>query len=75
MDVNRIVRMLTNMFLRKAMNRGVKTAIDLAGRKRTPPEGTAPEGTRPEDREQAARGRDLARRAQKAARITRRLGR
>lgn len=70
MDLNRIANMLLNMLMRKAMNKGINTAIDVASRK-----GKRAEDLTPAEREQANKARDLAKRTQQAARITRRIGR
>lgn len=70
MDIQRLISMLGRMFLRKAMSKGMNAGIDHFARK-----GKSPQDMTPADHEQARKARDLARRAQQAARITRRLGR
>ncbi|WP_112309160.1 hypothetical protein [Pseudogemmobacter bohemicus] len=68
MDMNRLINMLVNMFLRKAVNKGVRSATDYAARR-----GKSDAELTPEDREQAKKMRDLADKARKAARIGRRM--
>lgn len=70
MDLGRVVQMVLNMILRKAVNRGIKGAVGLAARK-----GKAPSEMTPQDQAQAASTKALARRAQQAARMARRIGR
>lgn len=68
MDLSRLIRMLMNIFLRKAVNRGIRTATDYAARR-----GKSTEEMTPEQRESARRMRDLTDKAKKAARLGRRL--
>lgn len=68
MDLNRLIRMLFNMFMRKAMNKGIRTATDYASRR-----GKSEAEMTPEERAQARKMRDLADKAKKAARLGRRL--
>lgn len=64
MDVNRLITMLTRMFVRTA----VDTSIDFAARRGKPEAEMTPE-----ERKQAKSARELAQRAQKAARLGRRF--
>lgn len=68
MDLNRLINMLVNMFLRKAVNKGIRTATDFAARR-----GKTEAELTPEERETARRMRDLSDKAKKAARLGRRL--
>ncbi|SEB99994.1 hypothetical protein [Rhodobacter sp. 24-YEA-8] len=68
MDLNRLINMLVNMFLRKAVNKGIRTATDYAARR-----GKTEVELTPEERENARRMRDLTDRAKKVARLGRRL--
>lgn len=64
MDLNRLIGMLTRIFVRSA----VKTGVDFAARK------GKPEGKlTPEDRAQAKDAKAMTRKAQRAARISRRF--
>ncbi|HGG64819.1 MAG TPA: hypothetical protein ENK34_09645 [Rhodobacteraceae bacterium] len=66
MDAGRIINMLLRMFMRKAVNKG----IDMAARRGKPPaEMTA------EERAQAQKAKQTAGKAQKLARLARRMGR
>ena len=65
-----LTAMIINTFVRKAVNTGITKGIDYAARR-----GKAPAQMTDADRDQARSARDLAKRAGKAARITRRLGR
>ena len=64
MDLNRLISMLTRMFVRSAM----KTGVNFAARKGKPDAALSPE-----ERKQAKAARALADRAQKAARLGRRF--
>jgi hypothetical protein len=66
MDLNRLIAMLTKMFLGKAVNAGV----DYAARRGKPEAEMTPE-----EREQAKRARDLAARAKEIQKVTRRFWR
>jgi hypothetical protein len=66
MDLNGLVRMLTRMFLNKAVDAGINYA---ARRGKPEAEMTA------QDREQAQKGREMARRAKEISKVTRRLWR
>ena len=70
MDLNRLLQQLMNMFLRRAVNKGINMGVDYAARR-----GKAPAEMTPEERAQAKSARDLAKRARQVSRITRRLGR
>lgn len=64
MDWNRLFNMLTRMFLRKAVNKGITLA---AGR------GKDPKDMTPAERNQAQTAKQMADKAQKAARLGRRF--
>jgi hypothetical protein len=64
MDWNRLLNMLTRMFIRSA----VRTGVDYAARKGKPESEMTPE-----ERKQAKAAKDMAQKAQKAARLGRRL--
>ncbi|WP_103256102.1 hypothetical protein [Tabrizicola aquatica] len=64
MDWNRLINMVTRMFLRKAVNKG----IDFAARR-----GKSPATLTPEDRQRAQSAKEMADKAKKAARIGRRF--
>jgi hypothetical protein len=64
MDLNRVISMLTRMFLRSAINTGVK----FAARKGKPAASLTPA-----ERKQAQAAKTLADKAQKAARLSRRF--
>jgi hypothetical protein len=66
MDLNRLFTMLSKMFIRSA----VKTGIDYATRK-----GKSEAEMTPEERKQAQDAKGMAQKAQKAARVARRLWR
>lgn len=66
MDLNGLVRMLTRMFMGKAINAG----IDFAARRGKPEAELTPE-----EREQAQKARDMAARAKEIQKVTRRLWR
>ncbi|MFP5478302.1 MAG: hypothetical protein ACLGIE_01245 [Alphaproteobacteria bacterium] len=64
MDWNRLINQLTRMFLRKAVNKG----IDMAARR-----GKADADLTPEERKRAQSAKQMADKAQKAARLGRRF--
>jgi len=68
MDFGRIVQMIINVLLRKAVNGGVNAAIRKVSRKDDP---TAP--ISPEDRQQQQAARQMAKRARQAMKIGRKL--
>ncbi len=70
MDLGRIIQMVFNQVMRRAVNTGINKGIDLAARKGKP----AGQMTA-DDRKQAASAREMAKRARQAAKITRRMGR
>jgi hypothetical protein len=70
MDLSRLLSMIGRMVFRKAMNKGIRMGVETLATRGKP----AAEMT-PEDRAQAARTREMAKRARQAAKITRRLGR
>ncbi len=64
MDMNRLISMLTRMFVRKAM----QTGVDFAARK-----GKSDAQMTPEERKQAQSAKAMADKAQKASRLARRF--
>lgn len=70
MDLNRALDRILRLFMRMGMNWGLKKGIDQVARR-----GKSPGQMSPADHAQARQARDLAKRARKAARVTRRLGR
>lgn len=66
MDLNGLFRMLTRMFLNKAVDAGINYAA-----RRGKPEAEMT----PEEREQARKGREMAQRAKEVQKVTRRLWR
>lgn len=66
--MERFLTQILNMVMRQLMHRGINAGIDQLSRR-----GKAPQQMTPEEREQAAKARDLAQKARKAARLTRRL--
>jgi hypothetical protein len=68
--MDRFLQQMLNMAMRMFMKRGINAGIDMMARR-----GKAPADMTPEERAQAAKGRDLAKKAQKMARLGRRLGR
>ena len=66
--MERFLTQILNMVMRQLVNRGINAGIDHLSRR-----GKAPQQMTPEEREQARKARDLAQKAQKAARLTRRL--
>ncbi len=64
MDMNRLISMLTRMFVRKA----VQTGVDYAARKGKPEAEMTPE-----ERAQAKSAKAMADKAQKASRLARRF--
>ena len=69
MNFNRILKMLTAVFLRRAVNRSIRKAVG-------PARGAKPaDGMSPQERAQTRTARQTAKRARQAARITRRMGR
>mgnify|MGYP003626825862 CR=1 FL=1 len=65
MNPNAIINMIMRLFLRRGMNAGINY---MANRGRNPKDMT------PEERQNAKAGRENARRAQQAMRVTRRMG-
>jgi hypothetical protein len=70
MDLNRILNMIINTVLRRAVNGAINTGVNHLASK-----GKKPADMTPAEHAQASSARDLAKRARKAARVTRRLGR
>ena len=70
MNADQIIRLLSRMFLRPLMNRGIKSGINrMAGGGKPPAEMT------PEERAQAKTGQDMAKRARQLTKLGRRIGR
>lgn len=65
MNPNAIINMIMRLFLRRGMNAGINY---MANRGRNPKDMT------PEERQNAKAGRENAKRAQQAMRVTRRMG-
>ncbi|MFZ1727943.1 MAG: hypothetical protein WBO29_09770 [Albidovulum sp.] len=70
MDLNRLINMIIQQITRRLINSGINKGFDFAARKGKPKEEMTPE-----ERKQAQMGKDMAKRAKQAAKITRRLGR
>lgn len=68
MDLNKLIQMVLNIVLRRAVNFGVNKGIDMVAGK-----GKAAAEMSPEEREAAARTRAAVKRARQAAKITRKL--
>ena len=68
MDLNRIIQMIVNTLLRRFMGRAINTGIDYAARR-----GKAAGDMTPAEREQARSAKDLAQKARKVSRLTRRF--
>ena len=73
MNLHQIVNMVVRMLMRRGINWGITKGIGLTARRGKPAQDTRPEEMTPEDRKQAQVARDTAKRARKAARITRRM--
>lgn len=70
MDLNRLINMIVNIFVRRAVNSGINKGIShFAGKGKPAGQMT------PQERSQAAKGREMQKRARQAAKLTRRLGR
>ncbi len=70
MDLGRIVTMIVNIVMRRAVNAGINKGINhFAGKGKSDAPMTAAE------KAQAAKGRDMTKRARQAARLTRKIGR
>jgi len=82
MNLNKIVSMVMNTLMRKAVNKGVNAGMGYLSKRGTKPASTAAK-TPVSDGKTAAQakatqskaGRDMAKRARQAAQVTRRLGR
>ncbi len=70
MDFNRLINMVINTVLRRFINTGINKGMNFAAKR-----GKSNADMTPNDHAQANAGRDMAKRARKAARVTRRLGR
>lgn len=70
MDLNQLWKMVLRIFIRKGVNWGMNKGIDYVARR-----GKSPADMTPQDHAQANQARQMAKRARKAARITRRIGR
>lgn len=70
MNLDQIFSMISRLVMRRAVNWGITKGIDtVAGKGKSAAQMT------PEERHLAQKGREAAKMARKAARITRRLGR
>lgn len=65
MDLNRIIQMIINQLLRRAVNGGVNVAMKQVSRLSTP--------ATPEDQEQAQAAAQATKRARQAAKVMRKL--
>ncbi len=70
MNLNQIVNMVTRIFIRKGVNWGIKKGTDAVVHR-----GKTPAAPTPAQDAQARQARDIAKRARKAAQLTRRIGR
>ncbi len=73
MNFNSILNMILRRVIGRLINKGIDAGIDLAaqrGRANNPDRSSAPSD---EDRARARQAKDLARKARKSAKITRRL--
>ena len=64
-----MIDMVMKMILRKFLNKGINSGIDMATRK-----GKNPQDMTPEEREEVKRAKDASKNAQRAMRVTRRMG-
>jgi hypothetical protein len=70
MDLGRIINMAVNIVMRRVLNAGISKGMNhFAGK------GKSDAPMTPEDKEQAAKGRDMTKRARQAAQVTRKIGR
>lgn len=70
MNLNQIVNMVMRIFLRKGVNWGINKGTKMMSKGRKPAAPTTPASV-----SHSAQARDAAKRARKAAAITRRIGR
>ena len=70
MNLNQIINMVTRIFIRKGVNWGINKGTQVLARRGKPAASAAPV-----DPTHANHARDAAKRARKAAAITRRIGR
>ncbi|MFN7223690.1 MAG: hypothetical protein ACK4MS_06715 [Paracoccaceae bacterium] len=70
MNLNQIVNMVMRIFVRKGVNWGINKGTDVVARR-----GKSPTQMTRADHIQAGQAREMVKRARKAARITRRIGR
>lgn len=68
MNANAIINMIIRQVTRRLVNKGVNAGIDLATRR-----GKSDGDMTVADKERAAQGKDLAKRARQAGRITRKM--
>ncbi len=73
MNLDRLMTMISRLFVRKAINAAMTKGIDMATRGTAGRAGGGP--ATPADAEQARKARGIDKRARQAARLTRRLGR
>lgn len=70
MNANRIISMIIRLFVRKIMSRGIDAGLDYASGR-----GKKPEDMTKEERKQAQAGKETAKRARQATKLSRRIGR
>ena len=68
MNLNQIINMVIRMFLRRGINWGINKGVKMAANR-----GQKTHTSNPEERGQSQQVTDAAKRARKAARLTRRL--
>ncbi len=68
--MNQLVNMFTRLFMRKIMNRSIDAGINYTTRRRG-----GEEDMKQKDHQQALAAKETAKKARKAAKLTRRLGR
>ncbi|MHA6268122.1 hypothetical protein ACXYMP_14780 [Aliiroseovarius sp. CAU 1755] len=68
MNVNQIINMIIRRVTRQLVNKGVDAGIDMAARR-----GKSDDEMSPEDKARARQSKDLAKRARKAQKVSRKL--
>lgn len=66
--MDRIIQMILNKLLGRLVNTAVNKGVDYAARR-----GKSPDQMTPEELEQARAGKEMAKRARQAAKLTRRI--
>lgn len=66
--MDRIIQMILNKLLGRLVNTAVNKGVDYAARR-----GKSPDQMTPEEHEQARAGKEMAKRARQAAKLTRRI--